>query len=359
MFSQYNHRSLSKVGLTMLESNEFSSLSNPLANALNSLSPDNRRLIEEMTRKLLELQGIQDPFSNTKSIDLLGQVPQWLNSLLTRGYSPGTLQVYHFLVVELLKAHPNPTPVLIDAHLALKSGSGVSPQAIANRVFALKSFFSYLEEMNILPFNPAQRLKAPRLPHRERKIPQTNPLVKLLDSPTTSIRDRALILLMSGCGLRVSEATKICLTDLVLKPKPRVTVIGKGNKQRTVPVPKHTAKALRRYLSTLPSSTTWLFPGLKPARPISSKYVSRLLNYLCDQAGVPHISPHQLRHYYASSLLNKGANLKAVSNLLGHANPGVTASVYWHLMDAKAMEKAVQQHNPLAEIEKARKGGPD
>lgn len=340
----------------MLESSDFN-LSNPLANALNSLSPDNRRLIDQMTRKLLELQGVQDPYANPTSVNLFGQVSPWLNSLLTQGKSPATLQLYHLLVMELLKAHPNPTPILIDAHLAIKSGSGVSPQAIANRVFALRSFFSYLEEMNIISSNPTQRLKPPRLPRRERKIPQPDSLAKLLDAPTTSTRDRALILSMCGCGLRVSEASKIRLTDLVLKPKPRVTVIGKGNKQRTVPIPSHAVKAIRQHLATLSPSDVWLFHGLNPATPISSKHVSKLLTRLCARAGIPHINPHQLRHYYSSSLLNKGVNLKVVSNLLGHADPGVTAKVYWHLIDTDANEKAIQEHNPLAEIETARKGG--
>jgi len=350
MFSQYNHRSFSEVSQAMLESNDSS-----LVNSVNSLSPGNRHLIEEMTRKLLELQGVQSPYANPPTINLLDQIPLWLNSLLTQGKSPGTLQHYRYHVIELLTAHPNPTPILIDTQLALKSGSGVSPQAIANRVFALKSFFSYLEEMNILSFNPTQRLKPPRLPHRERKIPQADGLVKLLDSPATSTRDRALILTMCGCGLRVGEAIKIRLSDLVLKPMPRVTVIGKGNKQRTVPIPQHALQAILQYMSTLPPSATWLFPGLKHGRSLSSRHVAKLLQYLCARAQVPPIQPHQLRHYYASSLLNKGVNLKTVSNLLGHADPGVTAKVYWHLMDAEAKDKAIQEHNPLDEIETARK----
>jgi len=340
----------------MLESNDFSNQPDSLAKDVNALSPDNRRLVEMMTHKLLELQGAQDHSVKSSGINLFEQVPLWLNSLLSQGRSPATLSLYHHYVKKLLEAYPNPTPILIDAHLAFKSGSGVSTQTIANNIFAFKSFFSYLESMNLLSFNPAARLNSPRMPHRERKVPSASYLAQLLDSPSTSVRDRALILLLCGCGLRVSEATKIRISDLGPDLK-GVTVIGKGNKQRTVPIPKHTAGAIRQHLATLTPSSIWLFPSQNPADPITPRHIAKLLKYLCARSHIPPIQPHQLRHYYASALLNKSVNLKVVASLLGHADPSVTARVYWHLLDADAKEKAIQEHNPLDEIQTARKGG--
>jgi integrase len=108
--------------------------------------------------------------------------------------------------------------------------------------------------------------------------------------------------------------------------------------------------ALERHLQSSPPSA-WLFPGRDPSEHLNYHSLIERFHTLCDRAGImPHIHPHQLRHYFASVLLNAGVSLKIVSRFLGHASPSVTANIYWHLLDEKQQVEAYEQHDPLEKI---------
>lgn len=337
----------------MIEKEHQTTGTDRLIKALQALTPVNRHIVEDMAFKLLELQRLENPdASKTPPSDLTEYVLPWANSMLTQGKSPGTIEKYHRHVADLLQQFPNPSAIMIDAYLATKSASG--PHVTAHRVFAYKSFFGYLLDMDIIRTEPTQRLKPPRIPHRERPIPTSAQVAKLLDSLIATVRDHALIMLMAGSGLRIEETATLRISDIDLETL-SVTVIGKGNKQRTVPMPQDTAEILVIHMAELSDRTKWLFPGKKCSKHMKSSSIEKRFQHLGWAAGIPPIEPHQLRHYFASIMLHlTDNNLKLVSRLLGHAGPHITAKVYWHLMDADAVQHVMETKNPLAQIQSAR-----
>ena len=111
-----------------------------------------------------------------------------------------------------------------------------------------------------------------------------------------------------------------------------------------------TATAIRSYADALQTPSEWLFPGRSPQNHLTTNTVDRRFQWLCARAGIPRFTPHQLRHYYATSMLNDGANLRVVSELLGHASPSVTANVYWHSAGAEQRRREHELHSPLRGI---------
>ncbi len=327
------------------------------SSALSRLSPAHRRLVMELALKLLALQDANrekyaTDTAGAEDLDYASHVIPWIASLLTQGRSPGTIASYRHKVETLLQEYPQPTTLLIEKFLAVRHSTTV-PHSIANYIFALRSFFSYLEERELLALNPVRRLKAPRQVKRERQIPQADHIQRLLSAPTTSLRPRTLILLLLDCGFRISEAVGLRVVDLHLD-EGHITVIGKGNKQRSVPVSEETKELIQEYLLTLVPDSTWLFPGRSGTKHMSLNYADELLERLCREAGVPHITPHQLRHYFATAMLNDSANLLAVSQLLGHADISTTM-IYWHA-DKERRREEHKTHSPLKHLLKGDQG---
>lgn len=308
-----------------------------LATMVNSLNEPNKHLIGEMASKLLTLQG-----QPSEQVNLGEKVNDWIHSLINGGKSPNTIRVYAPAVTKLLAAFPQPTRVTIDAYMATRRAT--KPQTRAKQIHGFKSFFNYLEEAMGLT-NPTRYIKAPKIPQREREIPLPNDVAKFLHV-STSLRDRVFALLLVGCGLRSDEALSLKLSDINLSGL-QLTVIGKGNKQRTLPMPHSLIKTLKKYLSTLPSDMRFLFPGRHPDRHLDRSHLNERFRILSKKAGIRPITPHHLRHLFASVLFDRGVNLKIISEALGHSTPSVTVNTYCHLLNKNAMQKAIQKHDPL------------
>jgi len=318
--------------------------------ALDGLTPANRRLLLEMAQRLLALQELQGtrPLP-TPPVDLHPYLADFDAWLALQGRSPLTRRNQALYARHLLARYPNPTAAHLDAFLTAKLASGLAPVSLRAIIFALRSFFAYLSYRGIISDNPADHLQLPPLPKRERLPPPPENVSRLFNTPITTPRDRATLHLLVDCGLRLGELRTIRLSDIDFA-NAQVTVIGKGNKQRTVPFTTATALALHAYITTLPSDTAWLFPGRPPSNPLCPRPIQERFNVLCDAAGVPRFSPHQLRHFFATYMLNSGANLKVVSNLLGHAHASTTTDVYWHVVDADQRRSEHQRHSPLQAV---------
>jgi len=316
------------------------------ADLLAHLSPHNRRLFEDLVDQLLAAQGQEYPH---QPLHYQEHIEAWISTLLGQGRSLATIRRYRAAVLGLLRTIPEPTKVLIDAYLAVQHGTGLSASYFNLQIAAFKSFFGYLVEAAILRSNPAERLKAVPIPHRERAIPHAEHIRKLLRASAIKPKDRAMILLMVDCGLRVGELCTIRLADLSPE-RCEVTVIGKGNKQRSVPLSPATWQAIVDYRASRPALGTHLFPKRDRDIPVNVRVVEERMVYLCQKAGVPKIVPHQFRHFFASSMLNQGANLRVVSQLLGHADTSTTANIYWHILEADEKRRTHQDFNPLKGI---------
>lgn len=315
--------------------------------ALGGLTPANRRLVLELAQRLLALQDLQGtrplPMPPADLRPFLNDFEAWLT---LRGRSSATRRNQVLYARHLLAHDPNPTAAHLDAFLTAKLAAGLAPASIRAIIFALRSFFGFLHYRGLIADNPTSHLVLPPLPQRERVPPSLTDVSRLFTTPITTPRDRAMLHLFIDCGLRLGELRTLRLSDVDFA-NAQVTVIGKGNKQRTIPFTTATALALHLYIAVLPLDTAWLFPGRSPSQPLWPRPIEERLNVLCDAAEIPRFSPHYLRHFFATHMLNSGANIKVVSNLLGHAHASTTTDIYWHVVDADQRRQEHQRHSPL------------
>ncbi len=230
--------------------------------------------------------------------------------------------------------------------------AGLSPATIARRVASLRSFFRHLVLIGAVTENPAAELDLPR---RVRRLPRTlspGEAERLIDAAngTTprALRDRALVELLYGAGLRVSEAVGLDRAAVDLDQR-LVRTIGKGNKERVVPVGRQAVDALRRYLSRgRPHLDRRHRPELflnAQGGALTRAGAFLILRRLAEKAGLEpeRVHPHLLRHSFATHLLEGGADLRSVQEMLGHADLSTT-ELYTHVTDRRRRELFFQAH---------------
>ncbi len=235
----------------------------------------------------------------------------------------------------------------IRSYLAYLARKKLSRSSIARHLSALRSFFKYLMREEIVSANPARTVATPR---REKHLPavlQTSDVAVLLEMPDLStplgIRDRAWLELMYASGLRISELVGIDIDDVEIRAR-LVKVRGKGAKERIVPFGTKAQDAIRGYLEVRnkPDEDA-LFVNYRGER-ITTRSIRRLFNgYVRDASLRAGVSPHTLRHSFATHLLNAGADLRAIQELLGHASLSTTQK-YTHLNDWQLIEVYKKAH---------------
>jgi integrase/recombinase XerD len=287
---------------------------------------------------------------------LLEEFTRYLS--LERGLSPRTVSAYasdagRFLAwAAKRKIEPRDAgKAVLDDFLWDEKTRGLAPSSLFREVEALKSFFAYQAIEGRLPENPAENLKGPRTPKRLPKFLTKPDIARLLAAPGgisyEDVRDRAMLELLYAAGLRVSEL-------LALKPESVnlqegwVLVLGKGAKERMVPVHARAASAIKAYLALrerrFKSPAPELFLG-RAGRGLSRVQFWRVLRALGARAGLgAKVHPHLLRHTFATHLLEGGADLRSVQEMLGHADLSTT-QIYTHL-DAAALKSAHDKHHP-------------
>jgi integrase/recombinase XerD len=249
----------------------------------------------------------------------------------------------------------SPTDATADdlaAYVAQLRADGLAPTTIARRLAAVRSFFRHQVLLGARRDNPAASVE---LPKRRRKLPRTlSPaeVERLLDAAagTTprALRDRALAELLYGAGLRVSEAVSLDRQSVDLENR-LVRCVGKGNKERVVPIGREAVDALRRYLSRgrpfIERRTQQELFLNANGGALTRAGVFLVLRKLADKAGLEpeRIHPHLLRHSFATHLLEGGADLRAVQEMLGHADLATT-ELYTHVSDRRRRELYFQAH---------------
>ena len=221
-------------------------------------------------------------------------------------------------------------------------GKGNGKRTVARKLSTLRSFFSFLHRKEELPSNPAKLVATPRLPVRTPQVLTIGQMEKLLSLPDLSTnrgqRDRAILEVLYGTGVRVGELVGLNLASLALR-EALLRVRGKGKKERLVPFGRPAAQALREYLpirnrivqgQRSPRLTEALVVNLRGGR-LTARSVQRILeSYVqrCSSSMSAH--PHLLRHTCATHLLNNGADLRSIQELLGHKSLSTTQK-YTHL----------------------------
>ncbi len=232
----------------------------------------------------------------------------------------------------------------IVAFFGARRTAGSSPRSLARATSALRGFFRFLASEGILPSDPTADLANPRRWAVLPKFLSADEVTKLLDAPDVEtpkgLRDRAMFELLYACGLRVSELAFLRLENLRL-PDGFVIVRGKGSKERVVPIADASARWVERYRKTVrakrrgAASSPWLFPGAK-GKPVTRQTVFLALKAAARAAGLPpaSVSPHVLRHAFATHLVDNDADLRAVQMMLGHADIATT-EIYTHVSRAR------------------------
>ncbi len=262
-----------------------------------------------------------------------------------RNASPHTLTSYRHDLAQLGE-FLSPTPsrtvewphveaLAVRRYLADWRSRGAAASSVSRRLACIRSFFRFLCREGYLSANPAASLRGPK---RERRLPTflgVADVVALIEAPSgddlASLRDRAILEMLYSTGMRVGELVALRLEQVDLIGGV-AKAAGKGKKERLVPIGAPAVQAVHRYLSargeTGPSSP--LFMNLSGGR-LTDRSVRRVLaKYLQRVAIREHVSPHTLRHSFATHLLDRGADLRAVQELLGHATLSTT-QIYTHV----------------------------
>lgn len=289
-----------------------------------------------------------------------------------RQASKNTLEAYqrdldHFF--SFLKDKDPLTTQTEDIHHYLESLSeqSLSSTTIARRISSLRQFYSFLISEELCLKNPCQKLKTPRQKRISPKVLNEEQVKDLIDSiyedaieKPEKIRMAALLETLYASGLRVSELVGLPLKSLLVDPTSKslqkmLLVKGKGGRERLVPLTSQAIQALQAYLKIRdyfvrksgPKSAIWLFPSASLQGHLTRQGFGQLLKLQALQAGLDPktLSPHVMRHSFATHLLNRGADLFVIQKLLGHADIGTT-QIYTHMMPEHLL-KLVTLHHPL------------
>jgi integrase/recombinase XerD len=232
--------------------------------------------------------------------------------------------------------------------------SGLSPRSVARAVACVRGFYKFLAVEQKRDRSPAEDLRPPRAWAALPKFLSLEEVDRLLAQPDTStprgLRDKALIEVLYATGLRVSELVSLRAGDLELEGG-YLTCIGKGDKQRMVPLGQEAADWVRRYLREgrpallRRKSSPWLFVNARDGGPLSRIGFWKVLREYGIKAGLPRsLSPHVLRHSFATHLLERGADLRMIQLMLGHADLSTT-QIYTHVLEAR-LRSAYDKFHP-------------
>lgn len=231
---------------------------------------------------------------------------------------------------------------------------GYNPKSQARLLSAIRSLYNYFIIENYIDFNPSDLVEAPKI---QRKLPEVlsleevNLISESIDRSTLEgERNRVIIETLYGCGLRVSELISLQISDIFFE-EALIRVIGKGDKQRYIPLTRFGMNIMKYYLDEIHPH----FPYIKGeedtlfvnrrGRRISRVMVFNIVKNSCELAGIKkNISPHTFRHSYATHLLEGGADLIDIQQLLGHASIGTT-EIYLHI-DQSKLREAINKYHP-------------
>jgi integrase/recombinase XerC len=281
-----------------------------------------------------------------------------------RNVSPHTLAAYRRDLEQLAEfvARETGSPACVEDvnHLLLRRylallGKSAKKSSIGRKLAAIRSFFRFLVRRGSVGKNPAELIATPRKENRlpfHLDIDQVTALVESRHEDVRyALRDRAILELLYSCGLRVSELTGLAVGDLDL-PGGMVRVLGKGGKERIIPVGRPALGAIREYLAERggPAGSSPLFLNTRGQR-INRRSVARIVDaHVLRIAAFKRISPHVLRHTFATHMLEGGADLRAIQELLGHASLSTTQK-YTHVGIDRLMEVYDKAH-PKAHTKK-------
>ena len=240
----------------------------------------------------------------------------------------------------------------ISSRIDLDGGQVITGRTQARILSSLRSFFGWLQTEGIITENPCDGIDAPKIGRylpAVLSVDEVNDIMNSVDqSKWGGVRDRAILELLYGCGLRVSEVSDVRISNVYLQEK-FVRIVGKGNKERVVPMGDPAAETITAYLAVRPEPTgadseDILFLN-RSGRQLSRISVFNMVKKQAMLAGITkEISPHTFRHSFATHLIEGGADLRVVQEMLGHESI-LTTEIYTHL-DSTTWQNDILKHHP-------------
>jgi integrase/recombinase XerC len=272
-----------------------------------------------------------------------------------RNYRADLAHFFKFLTEKGLTMLNQVDRHILREYLSYLVDEGVVKASIARKLSAIRSFFRYLVREGIIPKNPIEQVSSPKLDKRLPSFLTLEEVERLLNAPDLSTplgqRDRALLELLYASGLRVSELVGLTLEQIDLETN-EIRVLGKGSKERVVLMGLPAVEALKNYLEQgrnqlLGKKRSQALFLNRYGQPLLERSVQRLLNQYAKKAGIgKRVHPHLLRHTFATHMLDGGADLRVVQELLGHARLTST-QIYTHVTKGQARKVYLSAH-PLA-----------
>ena len=273
---------------------------------------------------------------------------------IERAMSRNTVASYCSDVEKFVEAVPSPVEHVVpeDVELYLSSLQGISKRSQARFLSAIRSFFSWLVVEGVIADNPCDRVDAPKLGRYLPEVLSVEEVSALMEAVALStwqgLRDRAILEVLYGCGLRVSEAVGLRISGLYFD-QGYIKVTGKGDKERLVPVGDMAIDAVNAFLEHRPQPYDALSEDIvflnRFGRPLSRQSVFMMIKTNALLADIhKEISPHTLRHSFATHLVENGADLRLVQEMLGHESI-TTTEIYTHI-DSTTWQREIIEHHP-------------
>ena len=249
----------------------------------------------------------------------------------------------------------------LEDYLSKFINQGFEKTSLARKISTYTQFFDFLIEEKLIANNPIKNIKQPKLDSKLPFIISVEDIQSLInnskqDKSYFGIRLNCMIEIMYASGIRVSELVTMTLASLY-QDKNFIIISGKGNKERLIPISKDTQDTINNYLKIRKfffnknKEVKWLFPSKQSkVGHITRQRFSQLLSLLSDKAGlkIKKISPHKLRHAFASHLLANGADLRSLQQMLGHEDISTT-QIYTHILD-KRLKQIIKDKHPLSKV---------
>ena len=249
----------------------------------------------------------------------------------------------------------------LEDYLSKFINQGFEKTSLARKISTYTQFFDFLIEEKLIANNPIKNIKQPKLDSKLPFIISVEDIQSLInnskqDKSNFGIRLNCMIEIMYASGIRVSELVTMTLGSLY-QDKNFIIISGKGNKERLIPISKDTQDTINNYLKIRKfffnknKEVKWLFPSKQSkVGHITRQRFSQLLSLLSDKAGlkIKKISPHKLRHAFASHLLANGADLRSLQQMLGHEDISTT-QIYTHILDER-LKQIIKDKHPLSKV---------
>ncbi len=291
---------------------------------------------------------------------LLNEFLVYLKSI--RGYSNNTIQSYridlerflNFLAEKEIYDINDVNKMILSGYFSLLDTLGLSTKSIARNYSSIKSFFRYLTANDYIEKNPALKFKGPKVTVHPPEVLSISEINKILEQPNTKtllgLRDKAMLEFAYATGVRVSELINLKTNDLFLEEEV-VRVFGKGSKERLVPIGSHAIYWVDQYLVKVRPvlakkliSGNFLFLNSRGGKLSRMGFFKILRQYVQDSSIDKNVHPHTIRHSFATHLLERGADIRVVQELLGHSKISTT-QIYTHI-DRTMLREVLMKYHP-------------